>query len=123
MNTRFLVTPNGEELAVLPRAEYDEMIEAVARTRDVADYRAGYLPGLTPAETREYVEAPTPLSFWRKYRGFTQADLAARVKIGQGYLSDIENGKRAGPVELWLKLSRALDLPIEAIVDDADEAG
>jgi antitoxin component HigA of HigAB toxin-antitoxin module len=39
------------------------------------------------------------------------------VSITQNYLSDVENGRRAGPVELWLKLSQALDLPVDVLVD------
>jgi transcriptional regulator with XRE-family HTH domain len=47
--------------------------------------------------------------------------LAQSVGITQNYLSDIENGKRSGDVTLWLRLSRALELPVEALVDESSE--
>ena len=56
--------------------------------------------------------AASPLAFWRKKRGFSQTSLAAELGIAQNYVSDIENGKRSGPVELWLKLSRTLQVPL-----------
>ncbi|TPK42120.1 helix-turn-helix transcriptional regulator [Mesorhizobium sp. B2-5-4] len=40
--------------------------------------------------------------------------------VTQNYLSDIENGKRGGDVTLWLRIARALELPIESLVDDGD---
>lgn len=117
MNVRYIITPKGEELAILPRAEFEALTESVEHGRDVAAYQMGRLPGLSAEETRAFVAAASPLAFWRKYRGMTQSALAELVGVTQGYLSDVENGRRDGPVELWLKLSRALDLPIEALVD------
>jgi DNA-binding XRE family transcriptional regulator len=117
MNVHCFKTPNGEEMAVLPRAELDALSEAAEHMRAVADYRSGKAIGLSPDETRALVEAVSPLAFWRKYRGMTQATLAADAGIAQNYLSEIENGKRSGPIELWLKLSRTLDVPVEDLVD------
>lgn len=117
MNVRYFTTPKGEELAILPRSELEALTESAAHAQAVADYRSGRLPGLSPDETRALMAAASPLAFWRKHRGLTQADLARAVGVGQGYLSDLESGRRDGPVELWLKLSRALDLPIEALIE------
>ena len=117
MTVQYFTTPKGEEMAVLPRAELEALKEAAEHAQAVADYQGGRLPGLTPEQAREFMTANSPLAFWRKHRGFTQSVLAAEVEIAQNYLSDLENGKRSGPVELWLKLSRALDVPVEALVD------
>lgn len=121
MSATFFVTPKGEEMVVLPRAEYEAMQEIVEHDRAVSDYRAGHLPGLTPDEVREMVAATSPLAFWRKRAGMTQSALAAAVGVAQNYLSDVENGKRAGPVELWLKLSHALSVPLEALVEGEED--
>jgi len=118
VNVRYITTPKGEELAILPRAELEELTEAAEHARAVADYRGGRIPGLSPGETRALIAASSPLAFWRKYRGMTQAALAETVGVTQGYLSDVEKGRRDGPVELWLKLSRALNLPIEVLIGD-----
>lgn len=118
MNVRYITTPEGEEMALLPRVEFEALTEAVDHANAVADYRAGRMPGLSPEEARQLIQAVSPLSFWRKYRGLTQAALAAQVSVAQNYLSEIENCKRAGPVELWLRLSRSLDVPLEALVDE-----
>jgi DNA-binding XRE family transcriptional regulator len=116
----YFTSPAGDEMAILPRAELDALREAAEHAKSVADYRSGKLPGLTPAQALDLVEAPSPLAFWRKFRGFTQSRLAAEIGIAQNYLSDLENGKRTGDVSLWLKLRTALDLPVEDLVEDSD---
>lgn len=117
MTVQYFTTPKGEEMAILPRAELEALTDAAEHARALADYHAGRLPGLTPEQTREFVASNSPLAFWRKHRGLTQAALASEAGIAQNYLSDLENGKRAGPVELWLKLSRILDVPVEALIE------
>jgi len=44
--------------------------------------------------------------------------LAEQVGVAQNYLSEVEAGKRAGPVSLWLKLSSALSVPVDMLVDE-----
>jgi DNA-binding XRE family transcriptional regulator len=118
MNVRYYTTPEGDEMAVLPRAEFEALSEAAVHSSAMNEYLSGRLPGLTPDETRAFVSAASPLAFWRKKRALTQSTLASEVGIAQNYLSDLENGKRSGPVEVWLKLSRILQVPVEALVDE-----
>jgi DNA-binding XRE family transcriptional regulator len=117
MNVRYFTSPEGEEMAVLPKAEFDALSEMVDHATAVCEYRSGKLPGLTPDETRAFIEAPSPLAFWRRYRDLTQSALSQAAGVAQNYLSELENGKRAGSVEVWLRLGRALDLPVEQIAD------
>ena len=118
MGVSFFTTPKGVELAVLPRAEFEALTEAAEHAQMTADYRAGRIPGLTPDETRMLLAAPTPLSFWRKKRDLTQGALGLEVGVAQTYISELENGNRTGPVEVWVKLARALQLPIECLIDE-----
>jgi len=49
----------------------------------------------------------------RRWRYKTQSHLEAATGICQGYLSDLENGRRAGTPETLSKLARALDVPVD----------
>lgn len=118
MSIHYFTTPGGEEMAILPRAELEALRDTTARAADVADYRAGRAPGFTGEEALAYAEAASPLAFFRKRAGLTQRDLAARVDVAQNYLSDIENGKREGPVTLWLKLAAVFGVPVDMLVGD-----
>jgi DNA-binding XRE family transcriptional regulator len=124
MRVSYVTTPGGEELALMPRAEFEalkaaaERIEAAEHAQAFADYRDGKLPGVCPEKALAFVQAASPLAFWRKRAGVTQGTLAEKVGVTQNYLSDVETGKRAGPVSLWLKLSAALGVPVEVLVDE-----
>ena len=116
MNVSYVKTPGGEELAILPRVELEEIMEAAAHAKALGEYRSGRDPGLTAAEMRELLAATTPLAFWRRKRGSTQARLAEAAGITQNYLSNLETGKRKGSPAQWLKIVRALDVPLEELI-------
>jgi len=55
------------------------------------------------------------LKLSRAVRDLTQEELANRVKCSRQTIHSIETGKFVPSVELALKLSRALELPLEDI--------
>jgi DNA-binding XRE family transcriptional regulator len=114
-------TPGGEELVVMARAEYEELQDvAVAATR-VRDLAEGREELLASEEVDALLKAPTPLAFWRKKRGLTQAVLAGDIGVSQNFLSDMERGKAIGDVVLYAKLARRLGVSIEDLVPDNEE--
>ena len=116
-------TPNGEELVVLPRAEYEALLERADRDAEEADDIAIYDArkvelaagaGVLPPEVSAAVlRGESRLKAIRKWRDKTQLHLEFKTGIGQGYLSDLENGRRTGTPETIAKLARALDVPVE----------
>lgn len=118
MSIHYFTTPKGEEMAVLPRAELDALTDRAARASEVAAYRDGKATGFTAEEALAFANAVSPLAFWRAKSGKTQTALASEVGISQNMLSAIENGKRGGDVGLWLRLSRALGVTVDQLVDE-----
>jgi mRNA interferase RelE/StbE len=57
---------------------------------------------------------------WREYRGLTLRALAEKAQIAPAYLSEIETRKKPGSVKTMAALACALDLEIEALIDQAD---
>jgi DNA-binding XRE family transcriptional regulator len=92
-------------------------VATATHDKALAAYRTGRDPGLTAKEMRELLAAPTPLAFWRRKRGMTQATLAGGAGIKQNYLSDLETGKREGSPAQWLKLARILHVSPEELID------
>ena len=116
-------TPEGGELVVLPKAEYDALISAaedaediLAAERSLARIAAGEEELITDAEMSEYLDAPTPLAFWRKKRGLTQSALAKEVGVTQAYLSEIESGKKEARVSVLRGLGAALKVTVDELV-------
>jgi transcriptional regulator with XRE-family HTH domain len=49
----------------------------------------------------------------RKAKGMTQRDLAAKAEITQGYVAQIELGKKKNPsLDVLRRLAEALDVPV-----------
>lgn len=124
MKVRFTSTEEGE-MAILPRAEYErlkglaqEAEEDIGTARLVARAKREVADG-APLVPKEVVDRLTngedPIRVFREFRGMTQAELVASIEITQGYLSDLETGKRKGPWELHRKIARALDVPLDLL--------
>ena len=115
-------TPGGEELVVLPRAEYEALLERANHEAedddDVAIYdarKAELAAGgavLPPEVSAAILRGESRLKALRNWRDQTQLHLSFKTRIGQGYLSDLESGRRTGTPETIKKLAEALDVPV-----------
>ena len=118
---QIITSPSGEELVVVPRRDYEDLVDAaVARKVDTA-LASGREELLTAEETAALLMAPAPLAFWRKKRGKTQTQLAATIGVSQNFLSDLERGKAKGDVTLFARLARCLEVSIEDLVPEEEE--
>ena len=115
-------TPSGDELVVLPRAEYEALVAAAGDAdedaADIAMYDARKAalgrdpnPSLAPEVSAMLLRGHTRLRALRKWRGIPQFRLAASAGIAQGYLSDLEHGRKSGSAETIVALAQALDVP------------
>jgi len=128
MKPQTITTPAGDELVVLPRAEYDALLAAASShaedADDVAIYDArkaelarGDDARLPPEVSAAMLRGDSLLKALRKWRDMTQLHLAFKTNIAQGYISDIESGRRKGTVETLTAIANALDVPAEWLVD------
>lgn len=116
MAVQFIATPGGEKMAVLPAEEYQDLIDARDAEAAMRDVRAGRMETFTEAEVDAYLAATSPLAFWRKRCGLTQAALAEAVGKSQAYLAQIEAGRRTGTVDVYVRLASVLKLRIEDLL-------
>jgi DNA-binding XRE family transcriptional regulator len=122
---QFIKTTGGEELAILPKSEYERLTalavgEDVGTARIVRRARTALAAGdevlLPKAVVDRLAAGENPIRVLRDWRDWTQADLVVSVGITQGYLSELEAGKRKGPVALHQKIARALGVPIDLLL-------
>ena len=113
---QIVTSPSGEELVVLPRSDYEDLVDSIAAYELNTALAAGGEEPLSAEETAALIAAPAPLAFWRKKRGRTQAQLAAEVGVSQNFLSDLERGKATGDVKLYAKLAHRLNVQMEDLI-------
>ena len=110
------VIEGGRERVVIDREAYEDLIDA--RDHAIAMLKiAEGVPTLTSDEVALYLAAPTPLAYWRKRAGKTQALLAAEAGLSQAFLAQIEAGKRVGSVRALGQIARALRVRLADLVE------
>ncbi|HEY5208558.1 MAG TPA: helix-turn-helix transcriptional regulator [Stellaceae bacterium] len=106
----------------MPKDDFDRLIEARETIEDVAAFDAvtrklaSGEEELLPADmVKRIVAGENPIKVWRQYRGLTEKDIADTSSVAQAYISQIENGQRAGTVETLKKIAAALNVSLDDI--------
>lgn len=58
------------------------------------------------------------IKYWRKKRGFTQADLARKLEISPVNISQIENGSRSPTISTLELIASALEVELSDLIRD-----
>jgi DNA-binding transcriptional regulator YiaG len=125
MTVRFKKTERGE-VAILPRKEYEALVakakeaeEDAGTARLVARAREEIAAGATliPMVIADRIaKGENPIRVIREWRDVTQLHLSSRTNIGQGYISDLETGRRKGTTAALKEIARVLNVPIDVLV-------
>jgi hypothetical protein len=120
MGVQFIKTPVGDEMAVLPRAEYDALIEAALEAgedaADIAAYEAAKqtrsAPHRYPSRYRKRCSKGRASSRHCAYGATSlRCTWLFKTETSQGLISDLENRRRHLTEEMARRLSIALDIP------------
>jgi len=125
MTVQFKKTGKGE-VAILPRKDYEMLVAKAAEAdedagtaRLVARARNEIADGgaLIPLDVvNRIAEGENPIRVIREWKDITQLYLAHRTNIGQGYISDLENGRRKGTAAALKEIARVLEVPLDLLV-------
>ena len=115
-----LTTPSGDQMAVLPLADYQMLLAAAEDAEDVRLYdaakrrfAAGEDEAVPAAFAKRLIAGENPVRVWRELRGLTAKDLARKSGIKGPYLSQIETGKREGTLAVMGAIARALHVALD----------
>ena len=131
---KFIDTGSGAEIVILTRAEYDELVARAEDDDEDAELTAIFDERMAELAIRPDAALPAEVSAFllsgdrllralRRWRKMTQGELARRAGLAQGYVSDLESGRREGSVETLASLARALDVRESWLVPDRQEDG
>lgn len=127
MNTAVsFTTPNGEDLVVLSRKDYEALLRQAEQAEDLEDllavqaFEARVAAGEEERIPSEFVDrlidGENPIRVWRDFRGLSAKELAAAAGISAAYLSEIETGKKEGSLSVFRQIARALRLDLDDLV-------
>lgn len=98
------LTLNNTDYVVIEKTAYEELIGKDDGERFPAEF------------VDKLFDSDNKIGTWREYRNMTMTALAAAVGVSQGYISDIESGKKDGSVKVIKAIAEALDADIELII-------
>jgi transcriptional regulator with XRE-family HTH domain len=118
-------TPQGDDIVILSRAEYDALTvdrhdedaaDAAYANNILANIERGAETLLTSEQADRLLDAKSPLAFWRRHRGMTQEALSKSIGVAQGFISEIENGTKTGDVQTLAAIARTLAIALDDLV-------
>ncbi len=118
-----IMTPNGEELVVLSRSDYEALLSAAedADDRAAIDARSDE-PMLPHDDAMAIIRGELhPVAAWRKARGLTQAELGSRAGVRGATISDIEASKSAGRFDVMQRIAEALNVDLDDLAPPVGE--
>ncbi|MBV9637545.1 MAG: helix-turn-helix transcriptional regulator [Methylobacteriaceae bacterium] len=123
-----IIHTDGEDLIVITRSEYEALL-AGAGDEAAEDAMTARVVEATDAKIARGEDVVLPARVWaaieegehpvrviRKHRGLTQADVGEKSGLRQGYIADIEAGKRTGSAASLKAIAAALGVPLDVIV-------
>ncbi|MGR6431653.1 helix-turn-helix domain-containing protein [Rhizobium sp. PAMB 3174] len=109
------LTIDGKNYILLSEEDYEDLVDVIHANKIMARVAAG--EETWPHElVVELAATDSRLRTYRKYRGMTMAALAKAAGISQPHLSDIENGKKTGSVDVLKRLANALSVDLDDLV-------
>jgi hypothetical protein len=127
MNVRFQKTARGE-FAILPRKDYEalaakaaEADEDTGTARIVARARKEVATGapLLPKEVADRLaNGEHPVRVLREWRDVPQMYLSFKTGLSQGYISDVETGRRNGTAAALRLIADVLKVPLDLLVPE-----
>jgi DNA-binding XRE family transcriptional regulator len=123
-----IIHTDGEDLIIIARRDYEALL---ARAGDDAseDAMTARIIAATDAKIARGEDVALPAAVWvaiesgehpiraiRQHRGLTQIEVAKRANLRQGYIADIEAGKKRGSAASLKAIAAALAVPLDVIV-------
>ncbi|AXS82140.1 MULTISPECIES: helix-turn-helix domain-containing protein [Marinobacter] len=124
MSVQIIEKSGKPEYAVIPYAEYQELLEMAQDARDIqdadvamAELSAGEDESIPAAIAKRLMSGDEhPLKIWREYRGYTQESLGTEAGIGKSYVSQIEAGTKTGSTKVLRAIAKALQVEIDDLL-------
>lgn len=106
---------DGKPFVLVPEEEFEDMMDIIMAKEILARIEAG--EETWPAElVYELLDTDSRIRTYRNYRKMSVSDLAAAAGISEVDLSEIENGKSTGSVEVLKRIAAALKVDLDDIV-------
>lgn len=124
MSVQIIRSQSGDEMVILPKADYDRLCEMAENSADIraageilARLHSGAEETVPAAVASRLAGGENPVKVWRDHRQMTQEQLAAAAGMSKMYLSQIERGERRGSVRMLRRLADILAVGLDDLAE------
>ena len=118
-NVSFIEDSHGKKAVILALKDYQKIQNQLEELEDIKSYiqHKEHPEDTLPFElVQDLLDSNnSKVKLFRQYKGLTISELAKKVGITESYLSQIENSRRKGTVDIYKKLANVLDIEMELI--------
>lgn len=119
-NVSFIEDSNGKKAVIISIEAYNEMKEQLEELEDIHAYnniKAEGQESFPIAIVEKLVQGEeSKIKIFREYRSYNLTNLAKVLGISEAYLSQIENQKRKGNIDLYKKIAQTLDIEVGLLI-------
>ena len=119
-NISFIEDSHGKKAVILTIEAYETMTKQLEELEDIEAFLnvKSINQESFPFSIVEKLALNTEskIKVFREYRGHTVTKLAKMLDISEAYLSQIENQKRKGNIDLFKKIAEILKVDIELLI-------
>lgn len=119
MSVQIIEHEGKPEYAVLPYAEYLDLLGRLEDKEDMADvaaYRESNEETYPDTVVEALLNGKNPIKVFRRYRKMTQDELAASINKSKGYIAKLEAGDRQGSTEVISAIATVLGVDIDQLI-------
>ena len=107
----------SEETVTLTRTEYEALISRNDELEDRLAAMDADDGSRVPHEVAlAIIRGESPIRALRNHLGLTLRELSGRTGVAVSYLSEIENGRKAGSASVLSRIARALDTTVDTLL-------
>jgi ribosome-binding protein aMBF1 (putative translation factor) len=118
-NVSFIEDSHGKKAVILALKDYQKIQNQLEELEDIKSYiqHKEHPEDTLPFElVQDLLDSNnSKVKLFRQYKGLTISELAKAAGITESYLSQIENFRRKGTVDIYKKLANVLDIEMELI--------
>ena len=119
-NISFIEDSHGKKAVVLSIETYTEITAKLEELEDIHAYVQvkSNVQENFPLDLVEklVLKDESSIRLFREYRGYNLTEAARKLGISEAYLSQIENQKRKGNIDLYKKLAQFLNVEVDLLI-------
>lgn len=134
-DVQYFISPDGTKMAIVNAMEYNrifnfsqqfhkqvgnmtpqamqDVIDLVNMKTDWNDFVASGRHYIPLDVFERVLDGEHPVRVYREWRGYKAIDLAKMAGVNQGYLSQVENGKKIGTIHFYRKIAEILNVSLD----------